>query len=67
MVKVCILCTDFKINTIDDIPNDITSRITEIEMNVNALSRKVKLELNSYNNLYVVVRNHSDNLKFVPG
>lgn len=58
--------TDFKINAIDDIPNDITNRITEIEMNVNALSRKVKLELNSYNNLYDVVRNHSDNLKFVP-
>lgn len=58
--------TDFKVNTIDDIPNDITNRITEIEMNVNALSRKVKLELNSYNNLYDVVRNHSDNLKFVP-
>ena len=35
-------------------------------MNVNALSRKVKLELNSYNNLYEVVRNHSDNLKYVP-
>ena len=58
--------TDFKVNAIDDIPNDITNRITEIEMNVNALSRKVKLELNSYNNLYDVVRNHSDNLKFVP-
>ena len=58
--------TDFKVNAIDDIPNDITNRITEIEMNVNALSRKVKLELNSYNNLYDVVRNHSDNPKFVP-
>ena len=58
--------TDFKVNAIDDIPSDITNRITEIEMNVNALSRKVKLELNSYNNLYDVVRNHSDNLKFVP-
>ena len=58
--------TDFKVNAIDDIPNDITNRITEIEMNVNALSRKVKLELDSYNNLYDVVRNHSDNLKFVP-
>ena len=58
--------TDFKVNAIDDIPNNITNRITEIEMNVNALSRKVKLELNSYNNLYDVVRNHSDNLKFVP-
>lgn len=58
--------TDFKVNAIDDIPNDITNRISEIEMNVNALSRKVKLELNSYNNLYDVVRNHSDNLKFVP-
>ncbi|MEC8689662.1 MAG: M23 family metallopeptidase [Candidatus Neomarinimicrobiota bacterium] len=58
--------TDFKVNAIDDIPSSITNRITEIEMNVNALSRKVKLELNSYNSLYDVVRNHSDNLKFVP-
>ena len=58
--------TDFKLNTIDDIPSEISNRITEIEMNVNALSRKVKLELSSYNNLYEVVRNHSDNLKYVP-
>lgn len=58
--------TDFKLNTIDDIPSEISNRITEIEMNVNALSRKVKLELSSYNNLYDVVRNHSDNLKYVP-
>ena len=58
--------TDFKTNTIDDIPSEISNRITEIEMNVNALSRKVKLELSSYNNLYEVVRNHSDNLKYVP-
>ena len=58
--------TDFKTNTIDDIPSDITSRITEIEMNVNALSRKVKLELNSYSNLYDLVKEHSDNLKTTP-
>ena len=58
--------TDFKINTIDNIPADISNRITEIEMNVNSLSRKVKLELSSYNSLYEVVRNHSDNLKYVP-
>ena len=58
--------TDFKLNTIDDIPSEISNRITEIEMDVNALSRKVKLELSSYNNLYEVVRNHSDNLKYVP-
>ena len=58
--------TDFKLNTIDEIPSEISNRITEIEMNVNALSRKVKFELSSYNNLYEVVRNHSDNLKYVP-
>ena len=58
--------TDFKINTIDNIPANISNRITEIEMNVNSLSRKVKLELSSYNSLYEVVRNHSDNLKYVP-
>ena len=42
---------------IDDIPTDITTRISEIEMNVNSMSRKVKLELNSYNNLYDMVKN----------
>ena len=51
---------------IDDIPTDITSRISEIEMNVNTMSRKVKLELNSYNNLYDMVKKHSDNLKVIP-
>ena len=64
--KVGVGGTDFKLNTIDDVPSEISNRITEIEMNVNALSRKVKLELSSYNNLYEVVRNHSDNLKYVP-
>ena len=51
---------------LDDIPIDITSRISEIEMNVNSISRKVKLELNSYNNLYDMVKKHSDNLKVIP-
>ena len=51
---------------LDDVPIDITSRISEIEMNVNSISRKVKLELNSYNNLYDMVKKHSDNLKVIP-
>ena len=50
----------------DGIAPDVTSRISEIEMNVEALSRKVKLELKSYNTLYDKVRDHSDNLKIVP-
>ena len=54
-----------KIN-LDNIPSDITTRISEIEMNVDAMTRKVKLELNSYNNLYEMVKEHSDNLKVIP-
>ena len=51
---------------LDNIPSDITTRISEIEMNVDAMTRKVKLELNSYNNLYEMVKEHSDNLKVIP-
>jgi murein DD-endopeptidase MepM/ murein hydrolase activator NlpD len=35
-------------------------------MNVETLSRKVKLELKSYNSLYNKVRDNSDNLKIIP-
>ncbi|MEA1882129.1 MAG: M23 family metallopeptidase [Candidatus Marinimicrobia bacterium] len=52
--------------SVDGIAPDVTSRISEIEMNVEALSRKVKLELKSYNTLYDKVRDHSDNLKIIP-
>ena len=48
------------------IPDHITDRISEIEMNVDALSRKVKLELSSYNSLADKVRNHSDEIKIIP-
>ncbi|GIR22911.1 hypothetical protein CM15mP37_04160 [bacterium] len=34
-----------------NIPNDLLQRISEIELDVNKMSRKVKLELNSYSNL----------------
>lgn len=53
-------------SNVNDIAPEMTSRITEIEMNVAALSRKVKLELKSYNSLYNTVRDHSDNLKMIP-
>ena len=48
------------------IPGNVVDKISEIEMNVNALSRKVKLELSSYNSLVDQVRNHSDELKVIP-
>ena len=49
-----------------NIPNDLLQRISEIELDVNNMSRKVKLELNSYSNLYDLVKEHSDNLKTTP-
>ena len=49
-----------------DIPNNILQKISEIEMDVNSMSRKVKLELNSYSKLYDLVKDHSDNLKNIP-
>ena len=49
-----------------NIPNDLLQRISEIELDVNNMSRKVKLELKSYSNLYDLVKEHSDNLKTTP-
>ena len=49
-----------------NIPNDLLQRISEIELDVNKMSRKVKLELKSYSNLYDLVKEHSDNLKTTP-
>jgi len=51
---------------VNDIAPEVTSRISEIEMNVETLPRKVKLELKSYNSLYNKVRDNSDNLKIIP-
>ncbi len=48
------------------VPENVVNKISEIEMNVDALSRKVKLELSSYNSLADQVRNHSDKLKVIP-
>ena len=36
--------TDFKLNTIDDVPSEISNRITEIEMNVNALFNLIYIQ-----------------------
>jgi len=48
------------------ISNDFTNRISDIELNVDALSRKVKLELSSYNSLADKVVKYSENLKIIP-
>lgn len=48
------------------IPGHVVDKISEIEMNVDALTRKVKLELSSYNSLADQVKNHSDELKIIP-
>ena len=48
------------------ISNDFTNRISKIELNVDALSRKVKLELSSYNSLADKVVKYSENLKIIP-
>ena len=58
--------TNFREFNYNDIPKDFTNKISEIGMNVDALARKVKLELNSYNFLVDQVRNHSDNLMIIP-
>ena len=58
--------TKIKNVDLDGIAPHVTSLITEIEMDVDALSRKVKLELESYNSMFNSVRDHSDNLKIVP-
>ena len=58
--------TNFRKFNYDDIPKNFTNKIYEIEMNVDALARKVKLELNSYNFLVDQVRSNSDNLKIIP-
>jgi len=48
------------------ISNDFTKRISDIELNVDALSRKVKLELSSYNSLADKVVKYSESLKIIP-
>jgi murein DD-endopeptidase MepM/ murein hydrolase activator NlpD len=48
------------------ISNDFTNRISDIELNVDALSRKVKLELSSYNSLADKVVKYSENFKIIP-
>ena len=58
--------TKLKNPNMDEIAPHVTSLISDIEMNVDALSRKVKLELQSYNTMFNSVRDHSDNLKIIP-
>jgi murein DD-endopeptidase MepM/ murein hydrolase activator NlpD len=48
------------------ISNEFTNRLSNVELNVDALSRKVKLELSSYNSLADKVVKYSENLKIIP-
>ena len=58
--------TVIKKTNVDNIATDFTDKISELGLNVDAISRRVKLELQSYNTMFDKVRNHSDNLKVIP-
>ncbi|MEE8341305.1 MAG: peptidoglycan DD-metalloendopeptidase family protein [Candidatus Neomarinimicrobiota bacterium] len=45
---------------------DFSSSITSLEMDIDALTRKVKLELSSYADIYDKVKENSDRLKSIP-
>jgi murein DD-endopeptidase MepM/ murein hydrolase activator NlpD len=51
---------------IDYLLPDFTSTITALEMDIDALTRKVKLELSSYEDIYDKVIENSDRLKSIP-
>jgi len=50
----------------DNLLPDFTSTITSLELDIDALTRKVKLELSSYEDIYDKVRENSDRLKSIP-
>lgn len=50
----------------DNLVPDVKARISELEMNVGELSRRVKLELSSYNNMVGRVKDRVNNLRLVP-
>ena len=51
---------------IDNLLPDFTSTITSLEMDIDALTRKVKLELSSYEDIYDKVLENSDRIKSIP-
>ncbi len=51
---------------IDNLLPDFTSSITSLEMDIDALTRKVKLELSSYEDIYDKVLENSDRIKSIP-
>ena len=51
---------------IDNLLPDFTSTITSLEMDIDALTRKVKLELSSYEDIYDKVQDNSDRIKSIP-
>jgi murein DD-endopeptidase MepM/ murein hydrolase activator NlpD len=51
---------------IDYLLPDFTSTISSLEMDIDALTRKVKLELSSYEDIYNKVQENSDRLKSIP-
>ena len=51
---------------IDNLLPDFTSTITSLEMDIDALTRKVKLELSSYEDIYDKVQENSDRIKNIP-
>jgi murein DD-endopeptidase MepM/ murein hydrolase activator NlpD len=51
---------------IDNLLPDFTSTITSLEMDIDALTRKVKLELSSYEDIYDKVIENSDRIKSIP-
>ena len=51
---------------IDNLLPDFTSTITSLELDIDALTRKVKLELSSYEEIYDKVQENSDRIKSIP-
>jgi len=51
---------------IDNLLPDFTSTITSLEMDIDVLTRKVKLELSSYEDIYDKVQENSDRIKYIP-
>ncbi len=51
---------------IDNLLPNFASTITSLELDIDALTRKVKLELSSYEDIYDKVQENSDRLKSIP-
>ncbi len=51
---------------IDNLLPDFTSTITSLELDIDALTRKVKLELYSYEDIYDKIQENSDRIKLIP-